>query len=136
MIANFFDLGMYALLAATAGLIVRAALRMRNLRSALAGLSGGHLAARLAWLGKDLGWLGAIATTAPFVGLTGTLVHMMDALGQLTAQSDLSSLAVPLSLALRYTLLGILAAVPAAFAHAVLARKLDAAAMVAEAETR
>lgn len=132
---TFFDWGMYALLAITATLIVRAALRLRNLDFALAGLSGRPLAARLAWLGKDLPWLAAVAATAPFVGLTGTLVHMMDALGGLDAHSDLSALAAPLSLALRYTLLGIVAAVPAAFAHAVLSRKLDAAAMVAEAGT-
>jgi biopolymer transport protein ExbB/TolQ len=128
---------MYAVIGVTVALIVRAALRLHNVDAQLQRLpTAAAVAAHLAWLGKDLGWLVAIAATAPFLGLTGTLVHMMDALAKVDANTDLAALAVPLAQALRYTLLGISAAVPAAFAHAVLARKLDAAAMVAEAEAR
>lgn len=60
--------------------------------------------------------LGVLATTSPFIGLSITIVHIMEALKQLPqAGKDMAALAVPLADALNATLYGIACAILALF---------------------
>lgn len=88
----------------------------------------------VASVAMSLAWLAGLAAVAPFVGLVGTVWHMMAALTGLGAQSDLVSLAQPLGRALAYTFYGIVAAIPAVLAYTVLSRKLDLILDQAEAD--
>jgi biopolymer transport protein ExbB len=70
--------------------------------------------------------LAAVASTAPFVGLFGTVWGIYNALiriGQ-TGQSSLDQVAGPVGEALIMTALGLAVAIPAALAHTVFSRQL------------
>lgn len=60
--------------------------------------------------------LGVLATTSPFIGLSITIIHIMEALKQLPqVGKDIGALAVPLADALNATLYGIACAILALF---------------------
>jgi biopolymer transport protein ExbB/TolQ len=77
-------------------------------------------------LERGLTLLAMIASTAPFVGLAGTLLHIMDALRSMANQGvDIRVISGPIATALVATLLGLASAVPAAAAHALFTRRLQ-----------
>lgn len=73
-----------------------------------------------------LGVLSEIAATAPFIGLAGTVMHIIEALQSLQgAAMDVSLLYGPLATAMYSTLWGLASAIPAAIAYNVLSRNLE-----------
>lgn len=75
---------------------------------------------------KGLTFLGIVASTAPFIGLFGTVVEILEAFSQLTegGQVSFDIVAPIISKALVATASGILTAIPAYSFHLVLKRKL------------
>lgn len=75
---------------------------------------------------KGLTFLGIVASTAPFIGLFGTVVEILEAFSQLTegGQVSFDVVAPIISKALIATASGILTAIPAYSFHLILKRKL------------
>lgn len=70
--------------------------------------------------------LAVIASAAPFVGLAGTVLHIMDALRAMGGSaSDFSVITGPIVTALNATLWGLAAAIPAATAHVFFQRRVQ-----------
>lgn len=70
--------------------------------------------------------LALVASAAPFVGLVGTVMHIIEALRNMGAgTADMTLIGGPIATALNSTLVGLASAVPAAIAHALLQRKLQ-----------
>jgi biopolymer transport protein TolQ len=68
-------------------------------------------------LEKNMSWLATIAAVAPFIGLLGTVVGIIDAfqvLGGASGSAGISAVGPGISVALYTTALGLFAAVPAA----------------------
>lgn len=62
--------------------------------------------------------LGTIATAAPFIGLTGTVMHIIEALQSLSsASADITLISGPLATALYSTVWGLASALPATIAY-------------------
>lgn len=77
-------------------------------------------------LEKGMPLLAIIASAAPFLGLGGTVLHIMDALSKITgAALDISVISGPISTALFSTLLGLISAVVASVAYNLYVRKLQ-----------
>jgi len=132
-VAQFIDILLAVLLAGTIGLIAFKALDLW--RPGLLGRPS--VATRLGATELELdaglelleGWmtpLAVIAATAPFIGLVGTVIHIMDALRALgTVGAELSVISGPVVTALNATLVGLASAIPAAAAHSLMQRKLQ-----------
>lgn len=77
-------------------------------------------------LGQLLPLLGTIASTAPFVGLLGTVWGILDAFHRIGTHgsADLAVVAPAIGEALVATALGLIAAIPAVVAYNALARRL------------
>lgn len=75
---------------------------------------------------RGLTFLGIVASTAPFIGLFGTVVEILEAFSQLTegGQVSFDIVAPIISKALIATASGILTAIPAYSFHLILKRKL------------
>lgn len=70
--------------------------------------------------------LGLTAAIAPFIGLAGTVIHIMDALRAMgSAGADVSVISGPVVTALNATLVGLASAIPAAVAHGAMTRRLQ-----------
>ena len=78
-------------------------------------------------LSKNLSLLATISSSAPYIGLLGTVVGIINAFQGLstTAQLTLSSVAPGISEALVATAVGLLAAIPALIAYNQFSKKLD-----------
>lgn len=77
-------------------------------------------------LESGLTFLALVAAMAPFVGLAGTVIHIMDALRALgSAGADVSVISGPVVTALNATLVGLASAIPAAIAHGLMQRRLQ-----------
>lgn len=77
-------------------------------------------------LERGLPLLATISSTAPFIGLAGTVLHIMDALSKISgAALDISLISGPISTALFSTLLGLVSAVLASVFYNVFLRKLQ-----------
>lgn len=68
--------------------------------------------------------LSLLASTAPFIGLIGTVAHIIVALSSLSQQTDSSVISGPIATALTSTLLGILASLPALCTYHLSIRRL------------
>ncbi len=132
-LASFLDVALYALLVATVGLIVYKTLELlvphrigkpshaQRLGSTHASISEG-----MEQLESWMTALAVIASAAPFVGLTGTVMHIIEALRNMNGgAADMSLISGPISTALNATLVGLASAIPAAVAHALFQRKLQ-----------
>lgn len=75
---------------------------------------------------RGLTFLGIVASTAPFIGLFGTVIEILEAFSQLTegGQVSFDVIAPIISKALIATASGILTAIPAYSFHLVLKRKI------------
>ena len=78
-------------------------------------------------LSKNLSLLATISSSAPYIGLLGTVIGIINAFAGLstTAQLTLSSVAPGISEALVATAVGLLAAIPALIGYNQLTRKLE-----------
>jgi biopolymer transport protein ExbB/TolQ len=76
-------------------------------------------------LERGLTALSIIASTAPFVGLMGTVLHIMEALSRISTSLDTSVISGPIATALNATLIGLVSAIPAAAAYALFVRRLQ-----------
>ena len=78
-------------------------------------------------LSKNLSLLATISSSAPYIGLLGTVIGIINAVQGLstTAQLTLSSVAPGISEALVATAVGLLAAIPALIAYNQFSKKLD-----------
>ena len=78
-------------------------------------------------LSKNLALLATISSSAPYIGLLGTVIGIINAFQGLstTAQLTLSSVAPGISEALVATAVGLLAAIPALIAYNQFSKKLD-----------
>jgi biopolymer transport protein ExbB len=84
--------------------------------------SQGSIGARL---GEGLAFLATVGSTAPFIGLFGTVIGIYRALIKIGAsgQADISTVAGPVGEALIMTALGLVVAVPAVLAYNWLIRR-------------
>lgn len=70
--------------------------------------------------------LAVIASIAPFIGLVGTVLHIMQALKSIgQAGVDVTVISGPIATALNATLVGLASAIPAAIAYALLSRVIQ-----------
>lgn len=84
------------------------------------------LEAGMEQLEKGMTLLAVIASSAPFIGLAGTVLHIIQALQSLSLGSaDMALISGPIATALNATLWGLAAAIPAAIAHALFSRRLQ-----------
>lgn len=128
-IANFIDFVLYAMFAITIALIVYKTIDVL----APKWLKKGTIQER--YIVPDKGiqdaedWmtlLVVLASIGPFVGLTGTVMHIIEALkGMSGAGVDMAVISGPIATALNATLVGLASAIPAAIAHALLSRQIQ-----------
>lgn len=131
-IAFAIDILLFALVALTVGLIAFKALHLFA-----PGLFKQDAVGRLGSTKKDLDeaierleaglpLMAVIASTAPFIGLGGTVMHIIEALRALSGSAvDITLISGPIATALNSTLVGLGSAVPAAIAYNLLQRKLQ-----------
>lgn len=132
-VAFGIDLFLYGLLALTLATIAFKVLDLwlpalvgRPEPWARLGLTESSLDEGLEKLESGLTFLALVAAMAPFVGLAGTVIHIMDALRALgSAGADVSVISGPVVTALNATLVGLASAIPAAIAHGLMQRRLQ-----------
>jgi biopolymer transport protein ExbB/TolQ len=141
MIAKYVDILLLAMVALTIAMIAYKTLQLylgnavlkRPQPAALAKNANMSLPDRSEAVGIELerlesgmALIGALATAAPFVGLIGTVIHIMDALSKLSGASlDISLISGPIATALSSTLVGLASAVPAAIAYNLFSRRIQ-----------
>lgn len=77
-------------------------------------------------LESGLALLSAIATAAPFIGLAGTVMHIMEALrGMGSGVADIAVISGPITTALNATLVGLASAIPAVIAVSLFTRRIQ-----------
>ena len=82
---------------------------------------------------RALTLLATIASTAPFLGLAGTITHIIHALGSLSgANGDIGVISGPIALSLYSTLWGLASAIPAGVFYNLAVRRLQ----LLESQTR
>jgi biopolymer transport protein ExbB/TolQ len=70
--------------------------------------------------------LSVIANIGPFIGLVGTVIHIMTALRNMGATGvEISMISGPIATALNATLIGLAAAIPAAIAYQLFSRTIQ-----------
>lgn len=69
--------------------------------------------------------LAVVASAAPFIGLMGTVLHIMVALSKVSTSLDTAIISGPIATALNSTLVGLASAVPASVAHAFFTRRIE-----------
>lgn len=73
---------------------------------------------------RGLTWLSIIASVGPFVGLVGTVMHIIVALQKIGESADMAVISGPIATALVSTLVGLCAAIPALVVYNLAQRKL------------
>lgn len=133
-LAHFVDLLLYALVALTAALILYKSVRLLapgwlgkpSLAQELAIGSRKELDERIEALESGMALLAVIASASPFIGLAGTVMHIIEALRAMSAQGiEVSVISGPIATALNSTLVGLASAIPAATAYSLLSRRLQ-----------
>lgn len=132
-LATYVDYSLYALVALTIALIVYKVLELWAprlvFRPTLDERVGGErrrLDEAIEALEAGLPLLAVIASSAPFVGLAGTVMHIIEALRAMSGSGvDITLISGPIATALNSTLVGLASAVPAAVAYNLLQRKLQ-----------
>lgn len=140
MIAKAIDLLLLVLVASTTGLILYKSAQlylMRILRRAepadFAQAPNASLADRKDAVAQEIerleggmSLLATVAASAPFIGLMGTVLHIMQALSMISGASlDIGLISGPIATALNSTLIGLASAVPAAIAYNLLSRRIQ-----------
>jgi len=134
MLAQILDVILIGLAAITAMLILWKSIELcwpgllRQLRIEARVTSIDELDEALEAAERGLPMLATIAATAPFIGLSATVLHIMNGLQMLDgANVEATVLAGPVATALHSTLLGLASAVPAVGAYNLLLRRLQVA---------
>lgn len=133
-IATFVDYLLYATFALTVALILYkildlwapGLLRKEPLEIQLSGTKE-RLDETMEQLESGLTMLAIIASTAPFLGLLGTVMHIIEALRSMGVSADMNIISGPIATALNATLVGLAAAIPAAAAYNLMQRHLQRA---------
>jgi biopolymer transport protein ExbB len=132
-LAIYVDYLLVALVALTIGLILYKALELwapklafrRSLQEQV-GSDPSKLDEVIEKLEAGIPMLAVIASTAPFVGLAGTVMHIIEALRAMSGSGvDITLISGPIATALNSTLVGLASAVPAAVAYNLMQRKLQ-----------
>lgn len=132
-LAIYVDYLLVAMVALTIGLILYKALELwapklvfrRGLMDQL-GENPSKLDELIEKLEAGIPMLAVIASTAPFVGLAGTVMHIIEALRAMSGSGvDITLISGPIATALNSTLVGLASAVPAAVAYNLMQRKLQ-----------
>jgi hypothetical protein len=130
-IATLLDYFSYAIFAITVGLVTFKSLELwyppavgRPPLPLLLALPTLDFDEHLEDLERGLTLLSVIASTAPFIGLMGTVLHIIAALSRISTALDTAIISGPIATALNATLVGLASAVPAAAAHALFCRRL------------
>lgn len=132
-LAIYVDYLLVALVALTIGLILYKALELwapklvfrRSLMDQVGG-DRSKLDEAIEKLEAGIPMLAVIASTAPFVGLAGTVMHIIEALRAMSGSGvDITLISGPIATALNSTLVGLASAVPAAVAYNLMQRKLQ-----------
>lgn len=128
-VASILDLLLYALIGATIALIVYKTAELsfpRRFGHRTSAASHAEADETVEAMERWTAVLAVIASTAAFVGLAGTVAHIMTALTSLKGSSmDISLISGPIATSLKATLLGLASAIPAAVAHQLLQRRLQ-----------
>lgn len=131
-IAGTVDAMLYAAVALTVALILYKTLDLwfsklwGNPLQARLGESEASLEEAIESLESGLPVLAVIAATAPFVGLAGTVMHIIEALRALGgAGVDISVISGPIATALNSTLIGLASAIPAVIAYNLMQRRIQ-----------
>ena len=128
-IAFVLDLTLYGLLFLTVALVVFKCVELAMpARFGHSELPSSKIAvdATLERLERLLALIAVIASTAAFVGLAGTVAHIVTALSNLKGSAmDITLISGPIATSLQSTLLGLASAIPASIAHALLLRRLQ-----------
>jgi len=132
-IALYLDYFLVAMVALTIGLILYKALELwapklvfRPSLTERVGNDRSKLDEAIEVLEAGVPMLAVIASTAPFVGLAGTVMHIMEALRAMSGVGvDITVISGPIATALNSTLVGLASAVPAAVAYNLMQRKLQ-----------
>lgn len=155
MTAKYIDFLLFALVGLTTALLAYKALQLflgtklfRRLEPAVIAAAPNRsvgdrkeeVSVALERLEGNMALLGTIAAAAPFIGLIGTVLHIMDALSHISGASlDIGLISGPIATALNSTLVGLASAVPAAIAYNLFSRRIqvmdNAARRVFERET-
>ena len=69
--------------------------------------------------------LAVLASSAPFIGLAGTVMHIIEALRGMGLSADMSLISGPIATALNSTLVGLASAIPSAVAYNLLQRHIQ-----------
>lgn len=132
-IANYLDTGLIVLFAATIALVLYKFLdlwfpRVLGKRSfERISLDGGPEVAYDVKV-RGLYSLGTIASVAPFLGLTGTVMHIIEALQSMEqAAVDISLISGPLATAMYSTVWGLASAIPATIGYNMMVPRLVSA---------
>lgn len=149
MLAKSIDILLFLLVVATVALVVFKTIQLfagerwlkRALPATLADRNHPHyaregaplLAERKVAVDEELerleGGMAAMATlasAAPFIGLMGTVLHIVAALSRISGASlDISLISGPIATALNSTLVGLASAVPAAIAYNMFSRRIQ-----------
>jgi biopolymer transport protein ExbB len=132
-LAIYVDYLLVALVALTIGLILYKALELwapklvfrRSLQDQLSA-DPTKLDELIEKLEAGIPMLAVIASTGPFVGLAGTVMHIIEALRAMSGSGvDITLISGPIATALNSTLVGLASAVPAAVAYNLMQRKLQ-----------
>ncbi len=132
-LAFSLDAALYVLLALTVLLIVYKSLDLlrpsvlgKPAPSERLGRTDAEISAGMEELESWLTALAVIASAAPFIGLVGTVMHIIEALRNMgMGVADMSLVSGPIATALNSTLVGLASAIPAAIAHALFQRRLQ-----------
>lgn len=124
-LASLIDDSLFLLFGLTLALVVYKTLGLTRL-SSYGLVDGEDLDAALERWEGGMTLLALIASTGPFVGLAGTVLHIIQALHSMSSSSlDISLIAGPIATALNSTLMGLASAVPASVAYSLLQRRIQ-----------
>jgi hypothetical protein len=129
MLISVVDVFLKVLAAATVWLILWKGADLWAPARLLPRPAAGDAPALDSWLSRrerGLTLLATFASTAPFVGLAGTILHIIKALGALSGSGgDIAVIAGPISQALTATLWGLASAIPSAAFYNVAVRRVQ-----------
>lgn len=132
-LAHYLDHSLLALLALTIALALYKVLELwaprlvfRPTLAQRVGSDASRLDEAVEALESGLPILAIIASSAPFIGLAGTVMHIIEALRAMNGSAvDITLISGPIATALNATLLGLASAVPAAVAYNLMQRRLQ-----------
>ena len=131
-IASSLDMLLYAMVALTVALIVYKVIdlwlpRLLGRKPFALRVHAGsdEVSDEIERLEGGMAFVAVIASAAPFVGLAGTVLHIMEALRGMGLNADMMLISGPIATALNSTLVGLASAIPAAAAYSLMQRRLQ-----------